>query len=67
MSTDMPTREERADQLRQLAASSQGKREVERLYFACFPPGTLPPIGSRMIETILSHEYPPDDATGRGG
>jgi hypothetical protein len=52
-----PSREDRRRELQTELASPTGKQEVYRLFRACFTPGVVPPAGSPIIETILSHEF----------
>jgi hypothetical protein len=58
------SRQEREQQLCAMLQTQQGKQEVERLFFACFPPGVMPPVGSLMIQTILEHEYGSESGDG---
>jgi hypothetical protein len=60
MQRNRPTREERRQQLRQMLQTPRGRQQVEQLFFACFEPGVMPPVGLFQIETILNHEYGPE-------
>ena len=56
--TIMKTREERREELKQLAAMANG---IDKLYLILtrnFIPFEKLPIGTLMIEAILDHEYP---------
>ena len=58
MTAIMKTREERREELKQLAAMPNG---INRLYLILtlnFIPFEKLPIGTLMIEAILDHEYP---------
>jgi hypothetical protein len=60
MQPNKPSRQIREQQLRLLLQTPQGQQEVHRLFMACFEPGTMPPVGGHMIQTILDHEYNPE-------
>jgi hypothetical protein len=53
-----PTRQEREKQLRAMLGTQAGKDELDRLFYACFPPGVMPTIGTSVVQTILAKEYP---------
>jgi hypothetical protein len=58
MTATMKTREERREELKQLAAMPNG---IDKLYLILtrnFIPFEKLPIGTLMIEAILHHEYP---------
>lgn len=58
MKAIMKTREERREQLKQLAARPNGIDKLYSVLTKSFIPFDKLPIGTLMIEAILDHEYP---------
>jgi hypothetical protein len=58
MSVSMKTREERREELKQLAAMPNGIDKLYAILTRNFIPFEKLPIGTLMIEAILNREYP---------
>ncbi len=58
MTAIMKTREERREELKQLAAMPNGINKLYLILTQNFIPFEKLPIGTLMIEAILDHEYP---------
>jgi len=58
MTAIMKTREERREELKQLAAMPNGINTLYLILTQNFIPFEKLPIGTLMIEAILDHEYP---------
>jgi hypothetical protein len=54
----MPTRAERQEELKRLAAMPNGSDKLYALLTRNFIPFLKLPIGTLMIEAILDHEFP---------
>jgi len=54
----MKTREERREELKQLAARPNGINKLYGILTRNFIPFEKLPIGTLMIEAILDHDYP---------
>ncbi len=55
----MPTREERREELKRLAARPNGRELLHSILTRTGTPFLKLPIGTLMIEAILDAEYPP--------
>jgi hypothetical protein len=58
MTAIMKTRDERQEELKQLAAMPNGINKLYLILTQNFIPFEKLPIGTLMIEAILDHEYP---------
>ena len=58
MTAIMKTREERRAELKQLAARPNGIDKLYLILTTSFIPYDKLPIGTLMIDAILTHEYP---------
>jgi hypothetical protein len=58
MTAIMKTREERREELKQLAAGPNGSDKLYLILTRNFIPFEKLPIGTLMIKAILDHEYP---------
>ncbi len=58
MTAIMKTREERREELKQLAAMPNGINKLYLILTQNFIPFEKLPIGTLLIEAILDHEYP---------
>jgi archaellum component FlaC len=58
MTAIMKTREERREELKQLAARPNGIDKLYSVLTRNFIPFEKLPIGTLMIKAILDHEYP---------
>jgi hypothetical protein len=58
MTALMQTKDERQKELKQLAAMPNGIDKLQLILTRNFIPFDKLPIGTVMIEAILSHEYP---------
>jgi hypothetical protein len=54
----MKTKEERREELKQLAATPNGVVKLYSILTRNFVPFEKLPIGTAMIKAILDHEYP---------
>ena len=57
----MKTREERREELKQVAAMPSGVNQLYAILTRGFIPFEKLPIGTLMIDAILNHEYPGPD------
>jgi hypothetical protein len=62
MKATMKTREERRKELKQLASMPNGNDRLYMILTRNFIPFDKLPLGTLMIEAILNHEYPEDQA-----
>jgi hypothetical protein len=57
----MKTRQERHEEIKQLAATANGHDKLYSILTWRFIPFDKLPIGTLMIQAILDHEYPQGD------